>query len=729
MRAAALLTAALLAAACGNVYTTDPGFRPDATPPVKPPCGPSNCSGCCAGESCVPGVSTAACGAGGAQCASCTADFSCAAGSCVQDPWTVEGSGYDCRVPRKLELQGSHVEQEITLVSDGASHASCGTDNGVTFAQRAFEVVAPASGVLELEAEPVNGGSRWLGLDVYQDCRPPGDPWAHYACYVAPAAGEPVRLSIGAQRLADVYGFSVFDKGGGASGPVRLSLTAYAATCADPAPLRESGVIAARTGMVDHGAGSCGGAGTDAVFTLETKTPGNLRVRLYPSGQMSPVLYLRSACDGADLACAASSSLDVPDLAPGTYYLWVDNVTGTGAEFTMSAELVPLPPAGDVCRSPRALSFSPGPDGGLVASDMLDMKPFARNGDVSCQAAPGPDVVYELETDGGVDLSVSALWASAYTLTYGSCTDPEVVCRDVSRVTYVAERSFYQGGLLPGRYLLSMAVFDGYPLSMQAALTPSLPDDNCSFPRPLVFSAGPDGGGSVEVSGDTRGMHHDAEGSCNAGYLTADQVYEFTTTEVFDLRAHATGTTLFLRSSCRGGELACGNLGVAASSLLPGTYYLWVDSFSSPGPYTLTANLTPPARGDTCLNPQPLLLSADDAGVSLGVNATGSTYGLFNDYRGSCGGTTSSDVVYRLDTEVALNVQVTVSPTYSSYQPAVYLRGAWCDGGAEVACAAAPGPGGDATLSAPNLPAGTWYLFVDGLGNTSGPYTLTVTAQ
>lgn len=40
-------------------------------------CGPANCDGCCAGDTCLPGNNAAACGLGGEQCVGCERNFYC----------------------------------------------------------------------------------------------------------------------------------------------------------------------------------------------------------------------------------------------------------------------------------------------------------------------------------------------------------------------------------------------------------------------------------------------------------------------------------------------------------------------------------------------------------------------------------------------------------------------------------------------------------------------------
>lgn len=76
--------------ACG-VHSFCAGMTPDAGP-LPSSCGPSNCGGCCSGETCLAGNSGAACGAAGDVCIDCGPDRLCSSGSCSIDPasrWNV----------------------------------------------------------------------------------------------------------------------------------------------------------------------------------------------------------------------------------------------------------------------------------------------------------------------------------------------------------------------------------------------------------------------------------------------------------------------------------------------------------------------------------------------------------------------------------------------------------------------------------------------------------------
>ncbi len=68
--------------------TTDAGTAdcPDGPGCAPQGCSPSTCDGCCSGDTCLAGDSSAACGAGGVTCSDCGADHVCTAGACEIDP-------------------------------------------------------------------------------------------------------------------------------------------------------------------------------------------------------------------------------------------------------------------------------------------------------------------------------------------------------------------------------------------------------------------------------------------------------------------------------------------------------------------------------------------------------------------------------------------------------------------------------------------------------------------
>jgi hypothetical protein len=285
--------------------------------------------------------------------------------------------------------------------------------------------------------------------------------------------------------------------------------------------------------------------------------------------------------------------------------------------------------------------------------------------------------------------------------------------------------------------------------TMTVTLTAPIPGDNCGAPLALAFTGGADGG-DVKIKGDTTFLFRDSTPSC-APSNSGDAVYTFTTGRVLDLRVTVVGQQsmypiVFLRDTCRltplGRELGCANAFVdtaqlTVGSLSPGRYYLWVASkpYGNGGPFDLSATLTTPVQGDTCLNPLPLpfTIAGADGGVSQGVtggtaNVQGDTSYLFDNTAGSCGGSGGNDAVYQFNTALPLNLTANISQDYG-WKPILYLRQTSCDAGKELACSYASTPGGTASISVSSLPAGSYFLWVDGLGGGAGSYTLRATLQ
>jgi hypothetical protein len=122
----------------------------------------------------------------------------------------------------------------------------------------------------------------------------------------------------------------------------------------------------------DDFSASCGGTwAPDAVYAFTVPNGGShVRATVTPAGQtLDPVLSVRSVCavPGAELPGACSDAvhgagtselLDLPDVAPGTYFLVVDSATAGGGAFTFQVDLlppVPQRPPGDLCEAPLAL--------------------------------------------------------------------------------------------------------------------------------------------------------------------------------------------------------------------------------------------------------------------------------------------------------------------------------------------------------------------------------------
>jgi hypothetical protein len=119
-----------------------------------------------------------------------------------------------------------------------------------------------------------------------------------------------------------------------------------------------------------------------------------------------------------------------------------------------------------------------------------------------------------------------------------------------------------------------------------------------------------------------------------------------------------------------------------------------------------------PLAGESCSNPQ-----------TVSGSFTASTVGYADDTSGTCGGSGSADRVFAFTMSTAANLMISVLNNSSSFRPVVYVRGSTCTG-TQLGCIAATATGADATLSLPNLQAGSYFLFIDGVSNTSGDFEI-----
>jgi hypothetical protein len=717
MRNPLALLALVILGGCDPIFGGGDGGVDPPLPPAS--CGPGTCLGCCLGEVCVVGNSPTACGLQGEACSDC------AGGTCPDGVCRIPFQVGSCEQAPTLTFTGAVLEHaaDTTGLSDHRSHQACqaAISKGPDMA---FSVKSPGHPVIEAEVVPLAAGF-WPALYAFPVCGS-GNPYL--GCSLASAAGDPVRHLV----RVPPEGMVLFVDGQvETAGPFTLSLRA-AGTCErplSPAPGLE------RTRLPAAGAttGSCGGAGGELVYRVELAELSALEVSAHAVGGAATkaVLYLRPDCGGDEVACASSGAqattvLTVPELGPGTWHLFVDSDLAAD-QVDLKVTVTPLVP-GDSCSNPHLLDVGAGGGSFLLNAPA----PGHRHQDAPSCGLPGaPDRVVAFTTSEELNLAVTApSWRDLW-LRQGTCEGPEAASACTSQVLRVPS-------LPPGTwYLWQEVTAAGGTDWLKVELSPPGPGDSCSTARTLAFTAGTSGGDAFETA-YLNDAFDTSKSSCG-GKGGPDHVYRFTTTQVLDLRVQATASgfapVLSLRTACEGAELACspslasagGTL--AAGSLPPGDYWLWLDSSPAAAgislQYELTASLTPPVAGDTCASPHMVALSPPGGPSPSTFGHGGSTTWLFNNQAGSCGGSGAPDAVYRveLSAPATLTAQVTGSGTY---RPVLYLRQA-CDA-SEQACVVAPTPGGTATLTAP-LAAGSWFVWVDGLAASAGDYTLQLSAQ
>jgi hypothetical protein len=118
----------------------------------------------------------------------------------------------------------------------------------------------------------------------------------------------------------------------------------------------------------------------------------------------------------------------------------------------------------------------------------------------------------------------------------------------------------------------------------------------------------------------------------------------------------------------------------------------------------------------------------------VGTPTTGTTVGATNDFVPSCiGGSTAPEIVHTLQIPGELS-SLSIDTFGSSYDTAVYMKSAGCDG-ADIACDDDDGSlqsricttCTDSGTAIPSpVPAGVYFIFVDGFSTASGAYTLNI---
>ncbi|WP_309894250.1 hypothetical protein [Archangium sp.] len=216
--------------------------------------------------------------------------------------------------------------------------------------------------------------------------------------------------------------------------------------------------------------------------------------------------------------------------------------------------------------------------------------------------------------------------------------------------------------------------------------------------------------GSYSYADDTTKL------SCNrAG--SADVVYRLETSEPSYLRARvedgAGSSSSFLSVSrlCGGQESTC-SYALNSVLLAAGTHYLWLDRYLNTYDNTsfiLRADLTAPLPGDACAQARPLVFSngvATDRVTAAGLHDDGSWSCYDN----------GADLAYSFTTDRPLALRAKATDSTGNTLSLNVVR-ATCTQDARVACAAT-------TLNIAELPAGSYFLWVDGLKPDSGAVSL-----
>lgn len=276
------------------------------------------------------------------------------------------------------------------------------------------------------------------------------------------------------------------------------------------------------------------------------------------------------------------------------------------------------------------------------------------------------------------------------------------------------------------------------------------PGDICTYAIPVSFDGGAsaDGGGVsvVTLSVDLAQATSQYKADCNTSSGDSNDVlFEITLTEPKGLIVSATDTSgksqdavlSLVTSPCPLlAQAACVDTGgdpeVLSLDRLPaGTYFVLLENYApdnvDDGTYDVQFELIDPLPGppnDQCSGAVALNLTNGMATVM------GTTAGAFNDTAGSpltcsTASARAPEVFYSLTLTQPQDVTVTVAtPTTSNLTPAISLTNVCGQGGAAHQRGCDTGSGG--TFTARSVPAGTYFIVVDGNGASTGDFSLEV---
>jgi hypothetical protein len=350
----------------------------------------------------------------------------------------------------------------------------------------------------------------------------------------------------------------------------------------------------------------------------------------------------------------------------------------------------------------------------------------------------GHDLVYSFTTATSVHFLAQLrgfLYPGIF-LRGGSCTGSGSVGIACNKNTSSgAAQTSIDGVLAPGAYFLfvdgtSPGAWGQFELTLILETVDN--PGTCSAPTPLIFD-----GGVAMVEGNTKYAPATLSEMCSAGG-GQEWVYQFTNPVTQEFSAQISADFLYpvllLRNAgCTGSDTSCqvgstsGITSLTVPSLSPGTYVLAVDGYNAfeSGPFSLTATLgsvspaaVPP--GDTCRSAVPLSFSGGTSGTAT-VN--GNTTGYFNSSRSTCGGS-GPDQVFSFVTTSPRSFSASVDAG-SSFSPVIYLRSGSCVLSSTTDRCAVSSDGGVSSIPLYSIPAGSYFLFVDGNAwGEAGPYTL-----
>jgi len=707
-------------------------------------------------------------------CVNCLTESDCPVGTCSPGHSCVPlPDGCGTAEPLDLSQGPVHVSGSLLKAADD-TRLSCATSTQGNDVVYALKVKAEGRLVVSVQTD----GSFRPAVELRAQCTDALNPiqCSHASASQAAIAGLQVDpLAVGTYYLW-------LDSDDGAAGDFTLDVSLETPQPSDwcsGTTVYDIGdqpvvVTGSTVGLKDDTQGTCGGDGApDAVFGIRTRTAVQLRFDLSTSTQgFSPLFYVRQVCaidgPGEQVAClsGANTSFTLPTFGPGDLYLIVDgsseNALNSAGDFTMTITPSPAaaPPTNDKCGFAQQLALPPTGTGSVsVQSDTTS----ATDDSAGCGGAGAPDLVYSFHLDQPrlVQTTVTPLLGANYRpMVYlrpaNACMSEQAT--DQIACTYAPDFGQSVTSLVPSLpagdwFLWVDGVYSWGPFNLQvntAEPPPPPANDSCAAPTALNVSSG-----AGTLTGTTLGGTEDlTAGRCSAppGGSSPDVVFGISLQAGsfvgLDLKT-APGSTLLPVVELRGGgqglqctasmqaneldgcnwgdEAAPGRAVYTEPNLVGGAYWIWVEGDDgSQGDFSLrvvTENTPPAPANDNC--------QSVTVPLAPGMVASADTRNAMADAMDALltGDPTQfgRDVVYTVVVSNNSTLTLTVTPDLTDgtlLRPIVALRTVCNDPSTTVASAAASDYGAIWSHTFTQLAPGTYYLWVGGVRQSSGAFTL-----
>lgn len=387
-----------------------------------------------------------------------------------------------------------------------------------------------------------------------------------------------------------------------------------------------------------------------------------------------------------------------------------------GAEISMTVEVEPNagPSGPPTCEAPALVDLSNGP--AMLMGDWTDAMDVQSA--TGCGiAAPGPEVVYQIDLAEAADLVITAGNVRAYLRSADCDAGPEIIC----------EQGFGPirlPNLAPGTYFLFLERSSAQNYQVQVEAEPPTPpaaNFSCATAEQLNLANGP-----ATIVGDFSNVPDFDSGSM-CGIASVGRYYRFSLTAPGTVNLSETPQQLeaeLLSGTCDVlTDLACADFsdrGICSPNLPAGDYVLRLSPFADTAnpSYDLTLSTgasQPVPTNQTCATAEVI--------TSTRAEVTASTVNANDDVAlGMCHSDAAGDLFYRLDLAENADVEIDMLGGNTRFIYAIY-SGA-CGNLVQLECGAGFSP-----LTALNVPAGPVTIVVEPRVIFNEPYACSDQAQ